>query len=90
VSVASLFDLAAAGKLPHRVARAMVADGFHTIADLAGLSRHRLRCVPQVGPLGRQIIRDLLAANGYDVAPVPPNSGGASLSRARRSASGGF
>jgi hypothetical protein len=68
VSAPSLLDLAEAGKLPPRLPMALTADGLHTIPDLAGLTRKRLQTVPMVGPIGRQIVRNLLADHGYNAA----------------------
>jgi hypothetical protein len=72
--MSSLLDLAAVGKIPPRLANALVADGRHTVEDLAAMSLRDLRLVPKMGPIGRQLIRNLLAEFGYGVAHLmePP------------------
>ena len=64
---AMLLHLAAAGELPRRLARALVAKGKDTLDDLGRCSLRELMTTPNVGPIGRQIVRNLLANHGYDV-----------------------
>jgi hypothetical protein len=66
--MSSLLDLAAVGKIPPRLANALVVDGRHTVEDLAAMSLRDLRLVAKMGPIGRQIVRTLLAEFGYDAA----------------------
>jgi hypothetical protein len=76
VSAAMLIDLAHAGKLPLRIANALIADSWHTVEDLAKLIMREFRTIPNVGPIGCQIVRDLLAERGFDVGHLEEKPAG--------------
>jgi hypothetical protein len=82
----AIIELAETGKLPRRLASALIADGLYTVEDLARLTRRRLLLIPLVGPRRRQIIRALLAERGFSVSHLeePPRTSRDNLLAHRR------
>jgi hypothetical protein len=69
-----LSDLVTTGKLPRRVAKALIADGKKTLRDLSRMTLGDLRLVPMLGPIGRQAVQNALAEHDFGVGHLeePP------------------